>query len=301
MNFLNINQLKAAELEELFQLADNFYIPDSNTFKQDPILADKKVLNLFFEPSTRTKLSFEVAAHNLGMSVLNLDELSSSMQKGESLEDTIEVACNLGIDACIIRHKESVIHDLANQFPSMVFINAGEGAISHPSQSLLDLFTIRQNFDQLSKPNYLIVGDLDHSRVLASFLEALTIVGAKNITLCSPPELGKNYSAGPNFDEDLNSALDGKDVIMALRIQHERLEGALNISATDYIDKFQLNHQKLLDAVGHNRFILLHPGPVNYGIELNADVKDKDYCKINQQVMNGVGIRMAILTKALLS
>ena len=176
MNFLNINQLKAAELEELFQLADNFHIPGSNTFKQDPILADKKVLNLFFEPSTRTKLSFEVAAHNLGMSVLNLDELSSSMQKGESVEDTIEVACNLGIDACIIRHKESVIHDLAIQFPRMVFINAGEGAISHPSQSLLDLFTIRQSFDQLSKLNYLIVGDLDHSRVLASFLEVLNIL-----------------------------------------------------------------------------------------------------------------------------
>ena len=301
MNFLNINQLKAAELEELFQLADNFYIPGSNTFKQDPILADKKVLNLFFEPSTRTKLSFEVAAHNLGMSVLNLDELSSSMQKGESVEDTIEVACNLGIDACIIRHKESVIHDLAIQFPRMAFINAGEGAISHPSQSLLDLFTIRQSFDQLSKLNYLIVGDLDHSRVLASFLEALNILDAKNIKLCSPPELGKNYSSGPNFDEDLNSALDGKDVIMALRIQHERLESTLNISAKDYVDKFQLNHQKLLDAVGHDGFILLHPGPVNYGIELNADVKDHDYCKINQQVMNGVGIRMAILTKALLS
>ena len=115
MNFLNINQLKVAELEEIFQLADNFLIPYSNTFTQDPILTDKKVLNLFFEPSTRTKLSFEVAANNLGMSVLNLDELSSSMQKGETLEDTIEVARNLGIDACILRHKKSVIHDLANQ------------------------------------------------------------------------------------------------------------------------------------------------------------------------------------------
>jgi len=301
MNFLNINQLKAAELEELFQLADNFYIPDSNTFKQDPILADKKVLNLFFEPSTRTKLSFEVAAHNLGMSVLNFDEPSSSMQKGESLEDTIEVAHNLGIDACILRHKKSVIHDLANQFPEIVFINAGDGSVSHPSQGLIDLYTIRQFFDKLIDLNYLIVGDLDHSRVLASFLEGLDILGADNITLSSPPELGKNYLSGPNFEEDLNSALDGKDVIMALRIQHERLETSLNISAKDYVDKFQLNHQKLLDAVGHDSFILLHPGPVNYGIELNADVKDQDYCKINQQVMNGVGIRMAILTKALLS
>ena len=301
MNFLNINQLKAVELEELFQLADNFYIPVSNTFKQDPILADKKVLNLFFEPSTRTKLSFEVAAHNLGMSVLNFDELSSSMQKGESLEDTIEVAHNLGIDACILRHKQSVIHDLANQFPEIVFINAGDGSLSHPSQGLIDLYTIRQFFDKLIDLNYLIVGDLDHSRVLASFLEGLDILGANNITLSSPPELGKNYLSGPNFEEDLNRALDGKDVIMALRIQHERLETSLNISAKDYVDKFQLNHQKLLDAVGHDNFILLHPGPVNYGIELNADVKDQDYCKINQQVTNGVGIRMAILTKALLS
>ena len=301
MNFLDINRLKAAELEELFQLADNFYIPDSNAFKQDPILADKKVLNLFFEPSTRTKLSFEVAAHNLGMSVLNLDELSSSMQKGETLEDTIEVARNLGIDACILRHKKSVIHDLANQFPEIVFINAGDGSVSHPSQGLIDLYTIRQFFDNFIDLKYLIVGDLDHSRVLASFLEGLDILGADNITLSSPPELGKNYLSGPNFEEDLNSALDGKDVIMALRIQHERLETSLNISAKDYVDKFQLNHQKLLDAVGHDSFILLHPGPVNYGIELNSDVKDQDYCKINQQVMNGVGIRMAILTKALLS
>ena len=163
------------------------------------------------------------------------------------------------------------------------------------------MYTIRQFFDKLIDLNYLIVGDLDHSRVLASFLEGLDILGADNITLSSPPELGKNYLSGPNFEEDLNRALDGKDVIMALRIQHERLETSLNISAKDYVDKFQLNHQKLLDAVGHDRFILLHPGPVNYGIELNADVKDQDYCKINQQVMNGVGIRMAILTKALLS
>lgn len=301
MNLLNITQLKAPELEELFQLADNFYNSETGIFNQDPILADKKLLNLFFEPSTRTKLSFTVAAHNLGMSVLDLDEKSSSMQKGESLEDTIEVASNTGIDACIIRHKESIIHDLADQFPDMVFINAGDGSVSHPSQGLIDLYTIRQSFDQLSNLNYLIVGDLDHSRVLVSFLEGLNILGAQNITLCSPLELGNNFSSASNFEEDLISALDGKDVIMALRIQHERLASTLNISAKDYVTKFQLSHQKLMDAVGHDRFILLHPGPVNYGIELNHDVRDQEYCKINRQQINGVGIRMAILTKALLS
>ena len=301
MNLLNLSYFKAADFEEIFQLADNFFIAESNSYKQDPILADKKLLNLFFEPSTRTKLSFEVAASNLGMTIFNLDEISSSLTKGESLEDTIEVASNIGIDACVIRHKDSVIHDLADRFPDMVFINAGESSVAHPSQALLDLFTIRQSFDDLSKLSYLVVGDLDHSRVLASFLEGLSIVGAEKISLCSPAELGKRYSDHPNFEEDLNSALVGKDVVMALRIQHERLDSALSISGEEYISKFQLNHRRLLDAIGGDQFILMHPGPVNYGIELHSDVRNQAYCKINNQVRNGVGIRMAILTKALLS
>ena len=301
MNLLNLSHFKTADFDDLFKLADNFYLAESDSFKQDQILADKKLLNLFFEPSTRTKLSFEVAASNLGMTVFSLDAISSSLTKGESLEDTIEVALNIGIDACVIRHKDSVVHDLADRFPDMVFINAGEGSIAHPSQTLLDLFTIRQSFDDLSKLSYLVVGDLDHSRVLASFLEGLRIVGANKITLCSPAELGKKYADFPNFEEDLNSALDGKDVVMALRIQHERLDRALSISGEEYISKFQINHQRLLDAIGSDRFILMHPGPVNYGIELHADVRNQPYCKINTQVRNGVGIRMAILTKALLT
>ena len=123
------------------------------------------------------------------------------------------------------------------------------------------------------------------------------------ITLCGPKELCKDVidDSNLNYEEDLNKALKGQDVVMALRIQHERLASTLNISAKDYVTKFQLSHQKLMDAVGHDRFILLHPGPVNYGIELNNDVRDQEYCKINRQQINGVGIRMAILTKALLS
>lgn len=303
MNLISVSQLSRSEIEEIFELATNFFDEETRAFKQDPILSDKRVLNLFFEPSTRTKLSFEVAARNLGMNIFNLDELSSSIQKGETLEDTIEVALSMGIDSCIIRHKESVIHDLVAQFPSMVFINAGEGAVSHPSQTLLDLYTVKQNFDDLSGLSYLIVGDLDHSRVLASLLEGLSIVGAKEITLCSPQELAQKYCEHKSisYQEDLISSLDGVDVIMALRIQHERLDQVLSISAEAYTSRYQLSHQKLVNGVGHENFILIHPGPVNYGIELHPDVRDRPYCKIREQVANGVGIRMAILTKTLLS
>lgn len=219
------------------------------------------------------------------------------MQKGETLEDTLEAMMLMGIDLCILRHSDSSIHALAKKFPSLQFVNAGEGSVGHPSQALLDLMTIREFKKSFVDLKITIVGDLDHSRVVSSFLEAIQIVGFKTITFCGHPDLCKNYlenSLG-NFEPDLETAMEDADVVMALRIQNERLTEKLTISASDYVERYQINVDSL--QVASPETILLHPGPVNFGIELDQEAAKLDNCKIKNQIFNGVGMRMAVLTK----
>ena len=296
-NLLNLSHLKEQDILELIELANNFKSEDLIEYRHENLFPDKKVASIFCEPSTRTKLSFEIAACNLGAKFIDFNIENSSIQKGETLEDTIEAMLLMGIDLCILRHSDSIIHDLAKAFPEMQFINAGEGSTAHPSQALLDLMTIQESKDTFKDLQITIVGDLDHSRVVSSFLEAIQIVGYKSITFCGHPDLCKTFLENPigNFEPELNIALQDADVVIALRIQNERLTEKLSISASDYVERYQINVDSL--QVASPDMILLHPGPVNFGIELNKDVSALENCKVKNQIFNGVGMRMAILTK----
>ena len=295
-NLLNLSHLKEQDILELIELANNFKSEGLIEYRHENLFPDKKVASIFCEPSTRTKLSFEIAACNLGAKFIDFNIENSSIQKGETLEDTIEAMMLIGIDLCILRHSDSAIHDLAKAFPEMQFINAGEGSIAHPSQALLDLMTIQESKEAFKDLKITIVGDLDHSRVVSSFLEAIQIVGYKSITFCGHPDLCKTFLENPvgNFEPELNTALQDADVVIALRIQNERLTEKLSISASDYVERYQINVDSL--QVASPDMILLHPGPVNFGIELNKEVSDLESCKIKNQIFNGVGMRMAILT-----
>ena len=296
-NLLNLTELKEQDILDLIELANNFKSEDFIEYRHENLFPDKKVASIFSEPSTRTKLSFEIAACNLGAKFIDFNIENSSIQKGETLEDSIEAMMFMGVDLCILRHSESMIHDLAKQFSSMQFINAGEGSLAHPTQALIDLMTIQEFHEGFNDLKITIIGDLDHSRVVSSFLEAIKIVGYKSISFCGHPDLCKNYLENPigNFEPELETALQDADVVMALRIQNERLSEKLTISASDYIDRYQINSNSL--QVASPEMILFHPGPVNYGIELHREVVELQNCKVKNQIFNGVGMRMAILTK----
>ena len=295
-NLLSINDLTKKDILDLIAFSNNFIDEDGN-FRKEDLFPDKIVANVFCEPSTRTKMSFAVAAGNLGCNILDFDVDTSSVQKGESIFETIDALNLMGVDLCILRHPESVIRDLAEHLPKMVFINAGEGSISHPTQALLDMKTIIDHKSDLDGLKIVIVGDLDHSRVVNSFMEAIQIVGYKSITFCGHPDLCKNFIETPlgNFEPELETALQDANVVMALRIQNERLSEKLTISASDYIERYQINADSL--QVADPEMILLHPGPVNFGIELSKEAGELDNCKIRNQIFNGVGMRMAVLTK----
>ena len=291
-----LKELTKDEIVELLDLADNF-IDSEGSIRRDPLFPDKKVVNIFCEPSTRTKISFEVAASNLGCQVIDFDISSSSLEKGETLKDTIDNLAKMNINLCVLRHKDSVVYDLINQTDSMVFISGGEGATSHPSQGLLDIMTVRHRKD-LENSNILIVGDLDHSRVFQSFIDGMTNFESK-ITLCGPKELCKNTidSSSLNFEEDINKALKGQDVVMALRIQHERFEDKKDLDKESYLNDYQINNEKL--QIANDDCIVMHPGPVNQGIEISESVYNSENSVILDQVANGVAMRMAILIKYL--
>jgi len=296
-NLINFSDLTKKEIFDLIELANNFKSEDSLDYRYENLFPDKKIVSMFCEPSTRTKLSFEIAAHNLGATFIDFDLDNSSMQKGETLDDTLAAMEMMGVDLCVLRHTESVIHGLAENFSNMQFINAGEGAISHPTQALIDLMTIHEAKDKFENLNITIVGDLDHSRVVNSFLEAIQIVGYKSLTFCGHPDLCKHYIQNPigHFEPELDVALQDADVVMTLRIQNERLSEKLTIGASDYVDRYQINVDSL--QVADPDMILLHPGPVNFGIELSKEASQLDNCKIRNQIFNGIGMRMAVLTK----
>ena len=292
----SLKELSKDEILELLDLADNF-IDSEGFIRRDPLFPDKKVINIFCEPSTRTKISFEIAASNLGCQVIDFDVDSSSLEKGETLKDTIDNLSKMNINLCVLRHKDSVIHDLIDQTESMVFVSGGEGAISHPSQGLLDIMTIRHSKD-LDNSNILIIGDLDHSRVFQSFVDGMSNFDSK-ITLCGPKELCKNIIDTSSFDyeEDLNKALKDQDVVMTLRIQHERFKDKKDLNKESYLNNYQINKEKL--EIANDDCIVMHPGPVNQGIEISESVYNSENSVILDQVANGVAMRMAILIKYL--
>ena len=296
-NLLSINDLSKKEILELIEFANNFF-NDEGSFRRESLFPDKTIANVFCEPSTRTKSSFAIAAKNLGCSVIDFNIENSSVQKGESIYETIDALNLMGVDLCVLRHPESIIRELAETLPEMVFVNAGEGSISHPTQALLDLKTIIDHKDKLDDLNIVIIGDLDHSRVTSSFVEGITNFDIGSLTFCGHPEMCTKYRDPKigRYEADMATALQDADVVMTLRIQYERFEKELNLDLETYKSEYQLSSEKLENARGDA--IIMHPGPVNY-IEITEAVYDSENSVIRQQIANGVAIRMAVLSRFL--
>ena len=296
-NLLSINDLSKKEILELIEFANNFF-NDEGSFRRESLFPDKTIANVFCEPSTRTKSSFAIAAKNLGCSVIDFNIENSSVQKGESIYETIDALNLMGVDLCVLRHPESIIRELAETLPEMVFVNAGEGSISHPTQALLDLKTIIDHKDKLDDLNIVIIGDLDHSRVTSSFVEGISNFDIGSLTFCGHPEMCTKYRDPKmgRYESDMATALQDADVVMTLRIQYERFEKELNLDLETYKSEYQLSSEKLENAKGDA--IIMHPGPVNY-IEITEAVYDSENSVIRQQIANGVAIRMAVLSRFL--
>ena len=296
-NLLSISDLSKKEILDLIEFAKNFKL-DDGSFRKENLFPDKIVANIFCEPSTRTKTSFEIAAKNLGCSVIDFDMASSSIQKGETIFETIDALSLMGVDLCVLRHPDSVIRDLANYMPEMIFINAGEGSISHPTQTLIDFKTILDFKNSLDNLNIAIVGDLDHSRVTSSFVEGISNFEFNSIRFCGHPDMCKSYLKPPigEFLTDINEAIQDADVIMALRIQHERFEDDMDIDIEEYKQMFSINNERLEQARGD--VIVMHPGPVNY-IEISESLYESESSVIREQVANSVAVRMSILSRFL--
>ena len=296
-NLLSINDLSKKEILELIEFANNFF-NDEGSFRRESLFPDKTIANVFCEPSTRTKSSFAIAAKNLGCSVIDFNIENSSVQKGQSNYETIDALNLMGVDLCVLRHPESIIRELAETLPEMVFINAGEGSISHPTQALLDLKTIIDHKDKLDDLNIVIIVDLDHSRVTSSFVEGISNFDIGSLTFCGHPEMCTKYRDPKigRYEADMATALQDADVVMTLRIQYERFEKELNLDLETYKSEYQLSSEKLENAKGDA--IIMHPGPVNY-IEITEAVYDSENSVIRQQIANGVAIRMAVLSRFL--
>ncbi len=295
-HLLSIDQFsKRGILDILFQ-AQQFLDERGNLVPHGKVLVGKTIVNCFFENSTRTLCSFELAAKRLGATVINFDTASSSTQKGESLTDTIKTLAAMGGDIFVLRHNENgMIEQMAKQLPDVHFVNAGDGNRAHPSQALLDMLTIQQqkpNFDELTVA---IIGDIKHSRVASSVITALHTLGVKELRIAGPKSLLPTDLNDVTVATDLTSALHNADVVMALRIQKERMQTAEIPNSEDYFKQFGLTAERLQAA--KTDAIIMHPGPMNRNIEIASDVADGPQSVILQQVTNGVALRMAVLSQ----
>jgi aspartate carbamoyltransferase catalytic subunit len=266
-----------------------------NPTRPRPLLRGKRVVLLFYESSTRTRTSFELAAKALGATTTLISASASSIEKGESLIDTGLTVQSLGADAIVIRHPSSGAPYVLARHLNVPIINAGDGMHAHPSQALLDAVTMLDRFKTLKGLRVLITGDIFHSRVARSNIQLLTKFGAR-VTLCGPkillPDVATEIAAGVRVMRDFNEALRGTEVIMMLRVQKERLQG-LDIDAREYIAKYQLTMDRVKLAA--NNAIIMHPGPIIRGMEITDEAADCPQSVILEQVRNGVRTRMAIL------
>jgi aspartate carbamoyltransferase catalytic subunit len=293
-SLLSISQLTTEQIEGILRLAKRM-----NPNKPSNILRGKRVVLLFYEASTRTRTSFEFAAKALGAITTLVTATSSSIEKGESLIDTGWTVQCIGADVIVMRHPNSGSAHLMSRYIGVPVVNAGDGMHQHPSQGLLDAFTMLNHKKKLRGLRVLIVGDVYHSRVARSNAELLSRFGA-DVVLCGPldfvPELASTLAPGVTVSHDLNHAIQGADVVMALRVQKERLQGRHH-SVQDYIANYQITPQRMMLAKPDA--ILMHPGPVIRGMELTSEVADGPQSVIHEQVRNGVKTRMAILAMAL--
>jgi aspartate carbamoyltransferase catalytic subunit len=293
-HLLSISDLGADGINEILNLTDSFVEVSSRTIPKVPALRGKTVVSLFYEDSTRTRLSFETAAKRLSADTMNFSVSSSSVKKGESLKDTVETIEAMGIDALIVRHGSAGVPHQIAKWSAAAVINAGDGWHEHPTQALLDCYTIRQHRGTLDGLRIAIVGDVKHSRVARSDVLAFSALGA-DVTLVAPPTLLPPSLEGWPVDAttDLDQVLPKVDVVYLLRMQKERQSEALLPSLREYTARWGLTRDRarlLADDA-----LIMHPGPMNRGVEIAAEVADSPNAVITQQVANGVAVRMAVL------
>jgi len=300
-HFLSIEGLKRSLLVDILDLAESFAGVTEQAVKKVPLLRGKTIVNLFFEASTRTRVTFELAAKRLSADVLNINIDASSTVKGETLLDTLQNLEAMHCDMFVVRHADSgAAHFIAQHvLPHVHVINAGDGRHAHPTQAMLDMFTIRRVKGEFSPLTVAIVGDIMHSRVARSQINALTTLGVNEVRVIAPKTLipKEVETMGVHVYHDLRQGLRGADVVIALRLQYERMQGAMLPSEHEYFQLYGLTEEKL--ALAKPDAIIMHPGPINRGVEIASDVADGPRSVILQQVTHGIAVRMAVMAMAM--
>ena len=293
-DLLTLEELSAAEITHILDTASSFKEVSTRSVKKVPALRGRTVVLFFHEPSTRTRISFELAAKRLSADILNVQAASSSLVKGETLIDTLKTLESMTIDAIVVRHKSSGVPQMLANITKATVINAGDGSHEHPTQGLLDLYTIREQKGRIEGLTVTIVGDITHSRVARSNIYGLKKLGAR-VRVCAPPTLLPTgiEKMGVEIFHDLDKALDGTDVIYVLRLQFERQKNNLFPTIREYSMMYGVNNEKLKRA--KKDAIVMHPGPMNRGVEISSGVADGPASVIDEQVTNGVAVRMAVL------
>jgi aspartate carbamoyltransferase catalytic subunit len=293
-HLLGIKYITEADIQLIFETADHFKEVINRPIKKVPSLRDITIANLFFENSTRTKLSFELAEKRLSADVINFASSSSSVTKGETLIDTVNNILSMKVDMVVMRHPNPGAGVFLSKHVNASIINAGDGAHEHPTQALLDTYSIREKLGDVAGKKVVIVGDILHSRVALSNIFALQKLGA-TVKVCGPKTLIPKYmeKLDVGVETNLRNALEWCDVANMLRVQNERMDISYFPTTREYTQQFGLNKQ-LLDSL-NKEIVVMHPGPINRGVEITSDVADSKQSIILEQVQNGVAIRMAVI------
>ena len=293
-HLLGIKYLTDADIELIFETSSHFKQVINRPIKKVPSLRDVTIANLFFENSTRTKLSFELAQKRLSADVINFSASNSSVKKGESLIDTVNNILSMKVDMVVMRHPNPGAAMFLSKHVNSSIINAGDGAHEHPTQALLDCFSIREKLGEIRGKKMVIIGDILHSRVALSNIFALKKLGAE-VMVCGPLTLIPKHieSLGIRVETNLEKALQWSDVANVLRVQFERMKASYFPSNREYAMQYGIT-KKVLEKV-NKELLIMHPGPINRGVEISSDVADSDNAIILDQVQNGVAVRMAIL------
>ena len=293
-NLLGIKYLNTDDLKLIFKTADNFKEVINRKIKKVPSLRDITIANLFFENSTRTKLSFELAQKRLSADVVNFSSSGSSISKGETLIDTVNNILSMKVDMIVMRHPSPGASVFLSKNVDSCIINAGDGTHEHPTQALLDAYSLQEKIGNLENKNILIVGDIMHSRVALSNIFAYQKLGAI-VTVCGPKSLIPNDISSLNVkvETDFKKALNNSDAVNMLRIQNERISETYFPSIREYVQQYGLT-KNILDSL-NKEIIVMHPGPINRGVEITSEVADSKQAIILDQVENGVAIRMAVM------
>ncbi len=292
-HLLGIKQLTKADIQLIFETADHFKEVINRPIKKVPSLRDITIANLFFENSTRTKLSFEIAQKRLSADVINFSASQSSLKKGETLIDTVNNILSMKVDMVVMRHPKPGAAEFLQQHVDARIINAGDGAHEHPTQALLDAYSIREKFGSVAGKKVAIVGDILHSRVALSNIFALKLLGAE-VLVCGPKSLIPKYihELGVAVETNLKTALQWCDVANMLRVQNERMDVRYFPTVREYAKQYGLT-KAILDDL-NKPIVIMHPGPINRGVEITSEVADSKDAIILDQVENGVAIRMAV-------